>query len=137
MSFGLPSTEAALVGGRTMEDRRMRLRYPGSCARCGVSLAPGVEAWWSAETRTITCLACTPTGVVAGDFPAPSPATRPAATAGGSAQLEYDRRHQRDKERIEEQWGRLAGVVKFLREESQSTTAWAKGAQGERWVVVD
>ena len=52
--------------------------------------------------------------------------------AGGSARLEYERRHQRREAKIDQQWGRLAGVVKFLSNDPQSTTAWAKGSQGEQ-----
>jgi hypothetical protein len=55
--------------------------------------------------------------------------------AGGSAQREYERRHQHDHDRIAQQWGRLAGVVEVLRDEPQTTTAWAEGAQGERRVA--
>ena len=34
--------------------------------------------------------------------------------AGASAQLMYDRKHQRRADQIEQEWGRLSGVVKFL-----------------------
>jgi hypothetical protein len=53
-------------------------------------------------------------------------------TAGGSARREYERRHQRREDQIDQRWGRLAGVVKFLADDPQSTTAWAKGSEGER-----
>jgi hypothetical protein len=52
--------------------------------------------------------------------------------AGGSAQREYGRRHQRREERIEQKWGRLSGIVKLITDDPQSTRAWAKGSQGER-----
>ncbi len=35
-------------------------------------------------------------------------------------------------ERIDQRWGRLAGVVKFLSDDPQSVRAWAKGSEGER-----
>ena len=45
---------------------------------------------------------------------------------------EFDRRHRRREARIDQQWGRLAGVVKFLSDDPQSTRAWKKGSEGER-----
>jgi hypothetical protein len=53
-------------------------------------------------------------------------------TAGGSARLEYEKRHHQREERIDQRWGRLAGVVKFLADDPQTTIAWAKGSEGER-----
>lgn len=58
-----------------------------------------------------------------------------AGEAGRSAQAEFDRRHARRGQRIDETWGRVAGVVKFLTSDPQSTTAWEKGAAGERRVA--
>jgi hypothetical protein len=52
--------------------------------------------------------------------------------AGGSAQREYERRHRRREERIQQKWGRLSGIVKLLSDDPQSTRAWAKGSEGER-----
>jgi Nuclease-related domain len=51
---------------------------------------------------------------------------------GASAQLEFEKRHRRREEEIHAKWGRLAGVVKFLSEDPQSTKAWEKGSEGER-----
>jgi hypothetical protein len=52
--------------------------------------------------------------------------------AGGSSRGEYEKRHNRREERIDQRWGRFAGVVKFLSEDPQSITAWAKGSDGEQ-----
>jgi len=52
--------------------------------------------------------------------------------AGGSARHKYERLHQAREERIDRQWGRLSGVVKFLSDDPQSTRAWARGSEGER-----
>lgn len=56
--------------------------------------------------------------------------------AGISATKEYERRVAKHERKIEETWGtgRIGKVAKFLSEEPQSTTAWAKGADGERRV---
>jgi hypothetical protein len=56
-------------------------------------------------------------------------------TAGSSAQAQFDRRHRREQERLDERWGRLSGVAKLLHEDKQSTKAWSKGAEGERRVA--
>jgi hypothetical protein len=55
--------------------------------------------------------------------------------AGGSARQKYERLHQKREDRIEQRWGRFAGVVKFLGDDPQSTRAWAKGSKGERRVA--
>jgi hypothetical protein len=39
------------------------------------------------------------------------------------------------EERIDAKFGRLAGVVKFLSDDPQSTKAWASGASGEMRVA--
>jgi hypothetical protein len=44
----------------------------------------------------------------------------------------YEQKHRRREERIEQKWGRLAGVAKFVSTEPQSTKAWARGSIGER-----
>ena len=51
---------------------------------------------------------------------------------GGSAQHEYERRQALRDRRLRQNWGRFAGLAKALSNEPQSTTAWAKGAEGER-----
>ncbi len=122
-----------------MDSKRIRLRYPATCARCGIKLVKGDDAWWSAQAHAVTCVACAaePNTAPTDDatIPVPSPSAVVRGVAGSSAQAEYERRHQRDRDRIERQWGRLAGVVEFLRDEPRTTTAWAKGAQGERSVA--
>jgi len=53
-------------------------------------------------------------------------------TAGKSSLDEYKRRHDKREARIDAKFGRFAGVVKFLTDDPQSITAWAKGSVGER-----
>lgn len=52
--------------------------------------------------------------------------------AGASARQQYENLHDRRERQIEKRWGRLAGVVKFLSDDPQSTAAWAKGSKGEQ-----
>ena len=54
--------------------------------------------------------------------------------AGGSAEREYERRRTQDQEKIRQEWGPLSGIAVALSSERQSTTAWDRGATGERRV---
>lgn len=58
-------------------------------------------------------------------------------TAGASARAEYQRRHRARQARIDKSWGPLAGVVKAVSSDPQSTTAWRDGALGEERVATD
>ncbi len=102
---------------------------------------PGTQGWWNSETRTASCTACRPAATGRSAVPsavgAPTPTealpTFPAmSAAGASAKLMYERKHQRRAAQIDQKWGRLSGVVKFLSDDPQSTKAWAKGSEGER-----
>jgi len=68
----------------------------------------------------------------ADETPAHPTTSLATGVAGASAQREHEKRHNRREERIEQKWGRLAGVVKLLSEDPQNITAWAKGSEGER-----
>lgn len=116
-----------------MPDRVIRLRYGGSCSQCREPIPSGSRAWWSSETKVATCLTCTPDISRATETPEPETVTLPdAGIAGASAQTEYEKRHRRREQKIDKQWGRFAGVVKFLSDDPQSIRAWAKGSDGER-----
>jgi hypothetical protein len=126
-----------------MAAKLIRLRYAGTCSRCAFELPKGTKAWWDTQERTITCVACQPAvdgGTVQATTPDPTvedplpeaPAPLAIGAAGGSTLQEYEKRHQRREQRIDQRWGRLAGVVKFLSDDPQSTRAWAKGSEGER-----
>jgi hypothetical protein len=52
--------------------------------------------------------------------------------AGASARVNYERRHARREQKIDQRWGKFSGVVKLLTDDPQSTRAWAKGSEGER-----
>ncbi len=121
----------------------IRLRYPSKCAHCEVALPGGTNAWWDVDDRSGSCLGCHgdrlddtdaigPREVAAGTVSAPGPGLAGVGVAGASARQEYLHRHDRREERIEAKWGRLAGVVKFVSDDPQSTMAWAKGSDGER-----
>ncbi|MGH9091210.1 MAG: nuclease-related domain-containing protein [Acidimicrobiales bacterium] len=135
--------------------RVLRARYPGACAGCGTAIALGDPAWWDAGARLLWCPPChgravselprpaTPAtpAAAAASATAPLPPTPPAPPAfdagepGRSAQLEFERRHAARERRIDRRWGRLAGLVKLVAGDPQSTTAWSRGAEGERRVA--
>lgn len=119
------------------------MRYAATCTRCGLALPASTKAWWDGDDHTTTCLDCAQ--LASGDpdptttaTPVDPEALREPSTplepgqAGASARAEYEKRHERRDARIDQRWGRLAGVVKFLSDDPQSTTAWGKGSDGER-----
>jgi hypothetical protein len=149
----------------TKPARVMSLRRAGSCASCGVALPAGSKARWDPAPRTTTCLACcdavseagepvtvttatvegssiaepdTRLAVIPVSPPPPAQDESPVAeagNAGGSAQREYERRKGRREARVRERHPRLGGLILALSDEPQPTTAWAKGAEGERRVA--
>jgi hypothetical protein len=66
------------------------------------------------------------------EAPAPDGTAPDSGSAGASAQRRGDRLHRQRGERIDARFGWLAGIVKFLTDDPQSTQAWSVGAQGER-----
>ena len=115
----------------------MALRYAGTCSVCRVALPAKVKAYWHRDTHTVTCVACQTGTTKAPTLPSdPVPWVElDRGTAGRSARAEYERRHHKREERIDAKFGRLAGVVKFLSDDPQSTKAWASGASGEMRVA--
>lgn len=113
-------------------DKRMKLRYAGTCRLCGVDLPARSEAIYERDTRTVRCVACQPEApdTTVATEPA-DPARTAAGVAGSSARREYERRKAKDEDRIRQKWGRLGGIAVALSEERQSTSAWATGAVGE------
>jgi hypothetical protein len=118
----------------------IRLRYPGSCCSCGTSLSKGERAEWQSSTGQLTCLRCAgkpqhataaPRAIEVGPSGA-EPAPEERSQAGASARREFERRHAKRQRQIAARWGRLAPVVNFIADDPQSTTAWARGSEGER-----
>jgi hypothetical protein len=124
------------------ETKRIRVRYAGVCTACGTALPAGEAALYDRATETMRCLDCRSSDVVVADaappaeapHAAPSPAAAPSrtSTAGGSAQREYERRKAKREDAIRSRHPRLGGLILALSDDPQSTTAWAKGAEGER-----
>lgn len=102
------------------DDKRMRLRYTGTCRLCIRRIPAGEEAIYERDTRTVRCIDCTAevTGVGEGE-------------AGASARREFDRRRVSREQRIRGAHPRLGGLILALTDDPQSTKAWRSGALGE------
>lgn len=115
-------------------EKRMRLRYAGTCRVCSAALDARTEAVYEREAKTVRCLDCSPAAEAAEpglDHAAPPPQQVDSGTAGASARREYERRRTKREERIRARHPRLGGLILALSDDPQSTTAWDKGALGE------
>jgi hypothetical protein len=111
----------------TEAPRQLRLRYAGTCIRCGKSLPKGEEALYDSSTRTVRCIVCeAPDREVVEVIDDPG-------IAGRSAQREYERRKSARQARVKGRLGdTLGGVVLAITDDPQSTRAWVRGAIGEQ-----
>ncbi|MDR7110889.1 hypothetical protein J2X03_000745 [Microbacterium trichothecenolyticum] len=104
------------------DDKRMRLRYAGSCRLCGEPLDAGMDAVYERGTRAVRCIQCPGTAETVDPEP---------GTAGKSARREYERRKQNREQRIRTAHPKVGGLILALSDDPQSTQAWAQGAIGE------
>ncbi|GAA2153489.1 nuclease-like protein [Humibacillus xanthopallidus] len=117
------------------DEKRVRLRYAGSCRVCGVQLPAQVEAVYERATKTVRCLShyesppAEPS--VAGVVDPPLRDVVDPGTAGASARREFERRKAKREERIRAAHPKLGGLILAFSDERQSTTAWDTGAAGE------
>jgi hypothetical protein len=118
-----------------VDEKRMRLRYAGTCRVCGSALPARETAVYERSTRTVRCvshqvetadapLAGNASGLVASEVVDPG-------TAGASARREFERRKAAREERIRAKHPKLGGLIIAVTEEPRSTTAWNVGALGE------
>jgi hypothetical protein len=114
--------------------RRLKLRRSDECSVCRIALAAGTIAFWDADAKTVTCLACL------GDPAVPESHVEADTVAraldrgvpGASARRRYERLHTAREQRARDKFGRLGGVYLALTNDPQSTVAWAQGSRGER-----
>lgn len=128
----------------TPTPKRMKLRYAGTCSRCGAPLEAGELADYDRTSRTVACVACParralPERAEATAAPrhALTPDLPPAlevvdGTAGGSAAREFDRRHDARQQRVQAAHPKIGKLLLAVFDDPQSTTAWATGAVGEQ-----
>ncbi|MGC3992627.1 MAG: nuclease-related domain-containing protein [Propionicimonas sp.] len=122
----------------------MKLRYAGTCARCGTPIDAGVTADYDRVSRSVTCVACParralpePAEASASPRHAITPELPPHleavdGTAGGSAVREFDRRHDARQQRVQTAHPRIGRFLLAVFDDPQSTKAWATGAVGEQ-----
>jgi len=116
--------------------RSLKLRRADTCVSCGTALAVGTVAYWDADDKTVTCLACRGE-VAATTDPRPEgtpvpPRMLDRGTAGASARRRYEKLHGEREQATRQRFGKLGGLYLKLSTEPQSTVAWAQGARGER-----
>jgi hypothetical protein len=105
-------------------EKRMRLRYAGTCRVCHTALPAKTSAIYERETKTVRCLTH--------EQHVPEATTNfDIGTAGSSARREFERRKAAREERIRTKHPTLGGLILALSAEPQSTTAWDTGALGE------
>ncbi|MFF2488033.1 nuclease-related domain-containing protein [Microbacterium sp. NPDC058062] len=102
------------------DDKRMRLRYAGTCRLCTRHISAGEEAVYERGSKTVRCIDCAAevTGVDRGE-------------AGASARREYEHRRDNREQRIRTDHPKLGGLILALTDDPQSTKAWERGAVGE------
>lgn len=122
----------------------MRLRYAGTCSRCGESLEAGVTADYDRTSKTVACVDCparralperaemtaAPKHAITPDIPSELEVVD--GTAGGSAAREFDRRHDARQQRVRANHPKIGKFLLAVFDDPQSTTAWATGAVGEQ-----
>jgi hypothetical protein len=118
-----------------MASREMKLRRDGACVTCGVALDAGTRAWWDAEAKTVTCLACRETVVQPVDAPVPEAVEIDRGVAGGSIAREHERRKAKREQLVRERHPRTARIRLALQDAPRHEEAFRKGAAGEREVA--
>jgi hypothetical protein len=118
-----------------LDEKRMRLRYQGTCRLCGITLPAKAEAVYERTTKTVRCSTHDDpllTTTLSGLEPVSSPEEMiEAGTPGASARREFERRSARREERIRTAHPKLGGLIHALTDDPQSTRAWDVGAVGE------
>lgn len=140
----VPKSAVVVLGHKVM-----KLRYAGTCRRCGVAVDAGQRGAYFKADKQIECMECfdsAPAGAeVHEEVPGPGavkPVTQPEVVetvalsfvegdAGASARVEYERRMARREKRVKERFPRAGGLLLKVFEEGQPTKAWKVGAGGE------
>jgi hypothetical protein len=109
------------------DEKRMPLRYAGTCQVCGIALAPKADAIWNRSTKSVRCVAHD----VSAEGDAALAEIVEAGTAGASARREFERRKANREQRIRTRHPKLGGFIMAVSDGKQSTKAWDVGALGE------
>ena len=113
--------------------REWRVKFDGTCARCGTLLRQGAIAVWDPRSRSMHCVEC-PSSMTS----VPPDTPLETGIAGASAKREHDRRMAKREADATAKWGERFGayVVRFGTP-PQSTRAWAIGARGEEKLAAE
>jgi hypothetical protein len=109
------------------DEKRMRLRYSGTCRVCSVELPAKAEAIYERSSKTVRC---TTHDTASDASPGVSNAVD-AGSPGASARREFERRKAKREERTRAKHPKLGGLILALSDDPQSTRAWDTGALGE------
>lgn len=102
------------------DEKRMRLRYAGTCRLCNAALPTGTDAIYERRLKTVRCVTCEAESTAIAD-----------GVAGASARREHERRKAARERRIRTNHPKLGGLILALSDDPQSTRAWQGGAIGE------
>ena len=114
-------------GESVPDEKRMRLRYAGTCRVCGVELPATADAIYERSSKTIRCV----THDRSADESPASVESVETGTPGASARREFERRKANREERTRTKHPTLGGLILALGDDPQSTKAWDTGAVGE------
>ncbi|WP_197984174.1 hypothetical protein [Aeromicrobium sp. CFBP 8757] len=106
-------------------EKRMRLRFAGTCRVCGIDIPAKVAAVYERSTKTVRCLAHDErpdVPVVDGSLD--------VGTPGASARREFERRRDGRERRVRARHPRIGSFMLAVSDEPQSTAAWNTGALG-------
>jgi Nuclease-related domain len=112
-----------VTGVEAKPPRKLRLRYPATCASCGIALSKGAEAVWDRAAKTVTCLACIPDGQVDSGVP------------GASAAAEGARRTERKVDEVRRKYGDHAAEVAREMAGRDAAASRGRGSEGESWLA--
>ncbi len=115
----------------TTTNKRMRLRYAGTCRLCGAELSEREEAIYERASKSVRCVECPLAEAVSPPAVLPEPSIVESGVAGASAQREYERRKLKREQRIRAKHPKIGGLILALSDDPQTTTAWSSGAKGE------
>ena len=125
-------TPALPIEDSASSDKRMKLRYTGTCRLCRTVIPARTEAVYERETKTVRCVTCEPQAheAVSQEHDGVTEVID-SGVAGSSARREHERRKVRRVERIRTAHPKIGGLILALSDDPQSTRAWERGAVGE------
>ena len=123
----MADTVCFVEGEPIPDDKRMRLRYSGTCRVCSVELPAKAEAIYERSSKTVRCI----THDTASEASPGVSEEVDIGSPGASARREFERRKAKREERTRAKHPKLGGLILALSDDPQSTRAWDTGALGE------